>query len=201
MRCSGFTFLQLVVTLALVLLAAVIFVPVLSRSPEHRPRGSNCANNSRHIALSLLQYAGDNNDRLPPKKWANAIYPFIKTTAVYRCDQGKRKELAFAKNEEGPVHSTDYWINGNRLGQDVGLTKDPQLILMIGEGNDGIDLNDAAYRKYRLNQDWLSDETKPTFRHKGGAIYTFGDGHYEWLEPATISRELSRGAATTFRFK
>jgi len=70
---------------------------------------------------------------------------------------------------------------------------------MAGEGNDGTDVTDATYSKTSLPPNWLSDRTKPPWRHLGGANYLHADGHVAWLKPNEIS--TAPGQPHTFAVK
>jgi len=186
MRRRGFTFLQFAGTLALVFVAAVIIIPMFAPRRIRDGGGGSCASNSRQIVLAMLQYSGDFDDLLPPKQWAHAIYPFTKNPSLYQCPKDTTVDAVVPPTAEKPFHYSDYWYNRNLAGKAVQSMQSISSTLIIGDGNDGIDRNDGSYGKYRLNFDWRTDTTKPTFRHEGGAIYAFADGHVEWLKPAEV---------------
>ncbi|MFO1513270.1 MAG: hypothetical protein U1F83_10220 [Verrucomicrobiota bacterium] len=62
MRC-GFTFLDLLILVALVVVAAVL-LPLLAR-PKHQPIGMRCLGNLRQVGLAYQLWANDNGNKFP----------------------------------------------------------------------------------------------------------------------------------------
>jgi len=62
----------------------------------------------------------------------------------------------------------------------------PTVTIVSGDGNDGTDQTDARYSLSALPPDWLTDESKPSFRHQGSANYLFADGHVSSYRPRDI---------------
>ena len=94
----AFTLIELLVVIAIIgILAAMIF-PVFGRVRENARRTS-CASNLRQIGMGLLQYVGDNDDRMPCSfyggfgnsdggnnyKWMDAIYPYVRSENLFNC--------------------------------------------------------------------------------------------------------------------
>jgi len=65
LKSSGFTLVELLVTIAVIAILASLGLPALARGIEASHR-SKCANNLRQIHVTLGFYAADNNNRLPP---------------------------------------------------------------------------------------------------------------------------------------
>lgn len=64
-RGRGFTVVELMVTIAIILILATLLFPALASGKE-RARRAVCLNNLRGFSLALHFYAGDTNDLLPP---------------------------------------------------------------------------------------------------------------------------------------
>ncbi|HEV2211488.1 MAG TPA: type II secretion system protein [Verrucomicrobiae bacterium] len=63
-RNAGFEFIEMLVVLAILLVAAVVLLSTLARSRRPAP-GITCSNNLKQIDLSFKTWALDNNDRFP----------------------------------------------------------------------------------------------------------------------------------------
>ena len=69
MRKQHFTLIELLVVIAIIAILAAMLLPALQKARESA-RASNCMSNQKQIALSAIQYTGDNNDFLPPTGFA-----------------------------------------------------------------------------------------------------------------------------------
>ena len=101
---SGFTLIELLVVIAIIAILAAILFPVFAQARE-KARQSSCLSNTKQIGLSLLAYSQDNDEQMvrgwygdggyddsnskpAPNsryKWMDAVVPYVKNTALYRC--------------------------------------------------------------------------------------------------------------------
>lgn len=99
---SGFTLIELLVVIAIIAILAAILFPVFAKARE-KARQIACLSNMKQIGLGLLQYTEDNDECVPymygptyssggggsaPNgnyKWMDAIYPYVKSEAVFNC--------------------------------------------------------------------------------------------------------------------
>ncbi|MDF2440777.1 MAG: hypothetical protein JWN98_1761 [Abditibacteriota bacterium] len=95
---AGFTLIELLVVIAIIAILAAILFPVFGRARENGRRAS-CQSNLKQIGLGLLQYAQDNNERVPvacntgadvncdPGEvvWMSVIQPYVKSTEIFEC--------------------------------------------------------------------------------------------------------------------
>lgn len=61
---SGFTLVELLVTIAIIACLAGLLMPAIATA-RSKAQCTACASNLHQIGVSVLQYAGDNNQRLP----------------------------------------------------------------------------------------------------------------------------------------
>lgn len=102
----GFTLIELLVVIAIIAVLAAILFPVFAAARE-KARSATCQSNQRQIALGVLQYIQDYDDRFPPayncsdgkfiyyelclnnsatESWVSEIYPYTRNwIGITRC--------------------------------------------------------------------------------------------------------------------
>lgn len=63
-RSKGFTLVELLVVISIITILAGLLLPALQNA-INAARNSSCANNTRQLAIALVQYADDNENFLP----------------------------------------------------------------------------------------------------------------------------------------
>jgi prepilin-type N-terminal cleavage/methylation domain-containing protein len=97
---SGFTLIELLVVIAIIAILAAILFPVFAKVRE-KARQISCVSNMKQLSLGVIQYVSDYDQMYPADPpittgngttsnpqycgWAGRIYPYIKSTAVYKC--------------------------------------------------------------------------------------------------------------------
>ena len=111
---KGFTLIELLVVIAIIAILAAILFPVFARARENA-RKSTCQSNLKQMAMGVLQYTQDYDERTPGAygnsfqswggtnqpgpvsgwtwaggwwSWCDLIYPYVKNTGVFRCPSG-----------------------------------------------------------------------------------------------------------------
>ena len=101
MRRTGFTLIELLVVIAIIAILAAILFPVFAKARE-KARQTACLSNQKQIALALLMYSQDVDERFPavyndfrvalgtgPRYiWAECIAPYIKNNEIFACPGG-----------------------------------------------------------------------------------------------------------------
>jgi prepilin-type N-terminal cleavage/methylation domain-containing protein len=98
---KGFTFVELVVCLSLILIVTALLMPGFTRA-RARARGAACSSNLAQIGSALQLYAQDHDGRFPPdeRTWSYQIQAYAKNTMIVQCPsepEGLRKKYAVAR--------------------------------------------------------------------------------------------------------
>ena len=118
----GFTLVEILVVLAIVILLAGLLFPVLS-SARDNARTTTCASNLRQIGQAMTLYLQDNGQRYPLNTqppgctWVDSIYPYVKSTQVFFCPSTKYGEYVPGCALQTPIDNGDpraiYGYNGS----------------------------------------------------------------------------------------
>jgi prepilin-type N-terminal cleavage/methylation domain-containing protein/prepilin-type processing-associated H-X9-DG protein len=90
----GFTLIELLVVIAIIAILAAILFPVFAQARE-KARQTSCASNVKQIALAMLMYAQDYDEKFPPQfgpqaslDWPVPLEPYVKNAQLFGCPSG-----------------------------------------------------------------------------------------------------------------
>jgi prepilin-type N-terminal cleavage/methylation domain-containing protein len=82
----GFTLIELLVVIAIIAILAAILFPVFAQARE-KARQTQCLSNGKQIALGLLMYANDFDNRLPVYNWPQSFIIAARMMPYAQCRQ------------------------------------------------------------------------------------------------------------------
>jgi prepilin-type N-terminal cleavage/methylation domain-containing protein/prepilin-type processing-associated H-X9-DG protein len=122
MNKRAFTLIELLVVIAIIAILAAILFPVFARVRE-KARQTACLSNMKQLGLAYTQYLEDFDEEYPPTSfgephgWAGVIYPYVKSTGLYKCPDDSTAPVTSGNLTAVPV---SYEQNTN-LGGPVGF--------------------------------------------------------------------------------
>lgn len=189
MKRNGFTLLQAVLLIAVVLILAAILFPIFARSREP-VRRSICPSNLKQIALAFKQYIQDYHEDYPratsgdafakANTWPDVLEPYVKTQMIFQCpsdDNVTSREFI------------SYGYNSNLSVKNEASMNNSAVIILNYE---------VTGSKTATCGNTTAAVTAPT-RHLEGANYSFVDGHVKWFKPEKISCTATDDRTPSFK--
>ncbi len=213
---TGFTLIELLVVIAIIAILMAILIPALNRAREQGKRAV-CLNNVRSLTTAWVMYCDDFDGKLPKgyadsyDGWIHLVpgysynreqasesdqlqalkngllYPYLKTTKVYRCPVAKKGELS--------TYSMTHAMNGD----DYIYTVEPQEVRIlkriteikhpatrIAFLDDFIRDHDACWMVFWSKPKWWN---ATPIRHGYGNVFSFADTraeYWKWRDQRTI---------------
>ncbi len=176
---KGFTLIELLVVIAIIAILAAILFPVFGKA-RAKAHQTSCTSNQRQIAASLLMYAQDHEETMPP---ADTWTTLVSDPGVMNCN---------AQSGDGP----DYCYNGGShlAGQSIGSYNNPVEVLVTGDaaspaitslvGADGG--SGTADLCVSGNYDKQVSTYFGTGRHNNGIVISFLDGHVAFQKTDSV---------------
>ena len=193
-RARAFTLIELLVVIAVVGVLLALILPTIARA-RNNARKIECANHLRQLGVSLITYADDHDDEIPPRmvdpSWIEKLKPYYGNTRILQCTTGASIETrsyiinGFNDWFEANLKFIDYedykdwlWPHGMKMsaieetsetilfGEKVAGSSHVHMDFFQGAGND---MEEVDHRRHR------------GFAGKGGSNFTFADGSVRFL--------------------
>ncbi|MEN6546711.1 MAG: DUF1559 domain-containing protein [Armatimonadia bacterium] len=199
MRRNGFTLIELLVVIAIIAILAAILFPVFAKARE-KARQSSCLSNVKQLALGVLQYCQDYDEKTPRSdcigldagvNWDISVMPYIKNYQVMQCpSEPTICHIAPGINTCGgswvgppawvPDHYVSYGYNLQAQQISIGTIQLPAETLMLMEASNP--WTQVGPRPPYNYVDWSARKQ----RHNDGANLALFDGHAKWYSMSVI---------------
>jgi prepilin-type N-terminal cleavage/methylation domain-containing protein/prepilin-type processing-associated H-X9-DG protein len=195
-RARGFTLIELLVVIAIIAILAAILFPVFAMARE-KARQSSCLSNEKQLALAILSYAQDYDERLPMnynddvanacwRHWHEAIAPYLKNTQIMVCPS----------NNISISYAVSNWVcqgSHSAITNALAQVSHPSETIMVfdthpyranawcaycGEQNADDDCYGWPWASHRR----CGNAAHVVDGHNGGLNFAFVDGHAKWMK-------------------
>ena len=203
---------QFTLSLMVVVPLGILLFPSVTRPLNSQ--ADQCQSNLKQVALGVFQYTQDYDEKYPivkvntagitgsnPWGWADALQPYLKSTAVFHCPSNPQYRNKRRPNSPKSWGYTDYFYNSRLSGMSQAEVEAVALTVLLGDGNDGTGGTSARYSLGGLPHAWRQNKNSPSFRHQNAAYYAFADGHVALLKPNLITSHPARDGYLTFAVK
>ncbi len=204
MRKKGFTLIELLVVIAIIAILAAILFPVFAKARE-KARQSSCQSNMKQLALGVLQYVQDYDEKYPQRSynfngamdeaysWRVLIQPYLKSKAIFQCPSNPTNgwmsgDGQIPRSYGANGHDAYATIMRSQGGTAIAAVQAPASCILICESN-------SSWSEMNLDGcwDWFDHnnamEPCALFAgHSGMSNFAFADGHVKAMKPvATVS--------------
>ncbi|MHB9107596.1 MAG: DUF1559 family PulG-like putative transporter [Armatimonadota bacterium] len=190
---GGFTLIELVVVLFILVVLAVILFPIQHGHNGGKARQATCNSNVRQLALAIQMYASDNQGQFPGidgGSWVKKISPYLgSSAAMFMCPS----------DNSGNSGKVSYAMSGLLIQPDGTGIKEAQVLSPSEVGS----IADAEPTEIFLNGRLIGgggqqpvENIAATLepRHSKGLIVGFCDGHAKYFQGAVNLLDEGNGA-------
>ena len=204
----GFTLIELLVVIAIIAILAAILFPVFAKARE-KARQASCESNMKQIALAVLMYAQDYDEKFPHwnyrhctsvsganGNWKDMVEPYIKNMQVWKCPSSDLDPRPCERNPNGRGSGTvpaGYGGNCGRVNPGWAADNDASLRGIFAGGWDWMkstklaDVQDSSGTimifesvcAQSCGYAW-DQSVNLLWAHNEGMNVAFADGHVKW---------------------
>jgi prepilin-type processing-associated H-X9-DG protein len=167
-------------------LAAILF-PVFARARENARR-SSCQSNQKQIALGIIQYTQDYDERMPSHwaggvdtnlQWIHVLQPYMKSKQVFFCPSASSKKSGDPVSTANIAYGLNYSYDATNgvSGRPISVITYPAETILIADTG----LNASAYVIIGNSTTQL-----PNDMHLEGCNFAFVDGHVKWMKSGPV---------------
>jgi prepilin-type N-terminal cleavage/methylation domain-containing protein/prepilin-type processing-associated H-X9-DG protein len=214
---KGFTLIELLVVIAIIAILAAILFPVFAKARE-KARQASCLSNNKQFALAIMMYSQDYDETFPPSTnltgiggmtLADSVMPYVKNAQIMKCpsdqvgsvDIGSIAAGAGFPLVPGAVTNMSYSINISVFPDIVMSMKlsRPWAIVSLAQIQHPSQCPGTFDAVWNWTMASGGNLSQPVFRHNGGAVFSFIDGHAKWINQ-TATDGLTGYSASDQRF-
>jgi len=203
---DGFTLIELLIVIAIIAILSAILFPVFARARENARRAS-CQSNLKQIALSLVMYAQDYDERLfviaPDQPgntgntnkwdWSDPYDAYIKSDQIKKCPSALKNSRPIDYSSSFGVFrsfSISVGTTGTSLAYQQICDNTRTMFTLDGEGPATTTVPSATFNRSSLDGNKPCgnvtctlpiDFYRVSLRHLEGFNGAFLDGHVKWF--------------------
>jgi prepilin-type N-terminal cleavage/methylation domain-containing protein/prepilin-type processing-associated H-X9-DG protein len=206
-RTAGFTLIEILVVLAIIVILTSILFPVFARARENARRAS-CQSNEKQLALALMQYVQDYDGRLMQYSpyaypagedfWSNLVQPYLKSVQILRCSSAPIAKSSAANTSSSVFPTYGLVGGGSPTGTELysGTSESPTFMDSYSEPSRTWMLVETRYNSDLYEKDGygyyfcqfqglahpeLASRFASTIHFEGSNV-AFLDGHVKWIK-------------------
>ncbi len=168
-RAGGFTLIEILTAVGIILLVAVLAVPSYQAAMDLAKR-ARCSGHMRQIGTAFASYLGDHNHILPQRYYSSVSIGYDDLLASYAEDISVF--LCPGKDNKKFPGQPSYGMNWYYDNVSSALVEKPTETILAAEAS----LNGSG-GSHRADRDSHAPGELDPLRHRGKANYLFFDGH------------------------
>lgn len=157
-RASGFTILELLLVIAIIMILSSLLLPMLKKVKENGNLIA-CMGNEKQIATGIFMYAGDYNELLPQTtcvawndmNWVGQVKAYVTNSQSYYFDNKKDRVFKcpasdFMRDQLLYAYHSSFGFYFSLSGKKIMKIKNPSQVILLGDyGKSGSDTNFSWY--------------------------------------------------------